>query len=242
MQVLDVLDNPAWHALSGLQRELGHGNHLARRFDPQISPFAALADPDDPACWDALAELAGGQPVGLVRIAAQAPPPGWHTEWRIAVAQMVCTRASYVPPASGPASAAISADRAGLAMRALTLDDGAAMVALARVAQPGPMELRTVSMGRYIGLFDDRQELAAMAGERLRFDDMVEVSGVATAPAHRGRGHAQRLVALVTERVLEGGGSAFLHVRDDNIGAIDIYKKLGYSVRTTFDASVIKTS
>ena len=42
------LDRPVWSALTTRQRHLAIGDELARRFDPEIGPFAAVAD-DDPA-------------------------------------------------------------------------------------------------------------------------------------------------------------------------------------------------
>lgn len=53
------LDNPTWNALTTLQRSVSLGNELARRFVPSIAPFAGVADFNDPACWNALAEVIG---------------------------------------------------------------------------------------------------------------------------------------------------------------------------------------
>jgi predicted GNAT family acetyltransferase len=115
------------------------------------------------------------------------------------------------------------------------------MVALAIMAGPGPMEVRTVTLGRYFGVFDENNMLVAMAGERMRLDGSTEVSGVCTHPAHRGKGYAQILTTAITESVLERGDTAFLHVRDGNTGAAGVYKKLGFEVRAVFDiAAVIK--
>ncbi|HAT30208.1 MAG TPA: GNAT family N-acetyltransferase [Janthinobacterium sp.] len=221
------LDNPAWHALTQLQQHLGAGNELARHYHADISPIAAVADPARPECWAALAELmAPGQTVGIFHPGSQAPPTGWEAEWRYSFAQMSCTRTSFRAPVRGANAAPV---------RALTLADGAAMVALARLTRPGPMEERTVTMGAYLGVFDSDGTLLAMAGERMRLDGMVEVSGVCTHPEQRGRGYAQMLVALATERIVERGATAFLHVRDGNREAAGVYEKLGYSVRKIFD-------
>lgn len=51
------LDNPAWNALTKLQSSVSLGHKLARRYDPAISPIAAVDDSADPACWKALANL-----------------------------------------------------------------------------------------------------------------------------------------------------------------------------------------
>lgn len=225
------LDNPAWYALTTLQRSVSSGNELARRFNPHFSPIAAVADSTDLACWNALAEVVGaGTSVGVFAIAKNAPPQGWTVDWRYTFAQMTCTRAAYRAPASTTVPPSV---------RILTLADGPAMVELAALAQPGPMEVRTVMLGRYLGIFDDDNTLIAMAGERIRVDGATEVSGVCTHPEHRGKRYAQILSAAVTEGILERGDTAFLHVRDGNTGAAGVYEKLGFGVRSVFDIAVV---
>ena len=54
----DVLDNPTWHALTGVQAEFALGDGRARRFIPEVALFGAIADDSDQA-WDDLAALVG---------------------------------------------------------------------------------------------------------------------------------------------------------------------------------------
>ncbi|SAL08878.1 FR47 domain-containing protein [Caballeronia sordidicola] len=226
------LDNPAWNALTHLQRSVSFGNDLARRYEPAISPIAAVADSANPACWTALADVAGaGSLVGVFAIAKHAPPDGWSVDWRYSFAQMTCTKAAFKVPTHFISHSS---------MRALTLADGPAMVALATLAQPGPMEMRTVTLGRYLGIFDENDMLIAMAGERMRLDGATEVSGVCTHPDHRGKRYAQILSAAIAENILERGDTAFLHVRDGNAGAASVYEKLGFGVRAVFDIAAVK--
>lgn len=227
------LDNPAWNALTTLQRSVSVGHELARRYDPAISPIAAVEDSSDPACWAALAGLVDAASlVCLFSIVKDAPPAGWVVEWRRFYAQMTCTRATF--KTSGDIASHPS-------MRELTLTDGPAMVALASLAQPGPMEERTVTLGRYLGIFDENKALVAMAGERMRLDGATEVSGVCTHPSHQGKRYARILTAAITENVLERGDMAFLHVREGNAGAAGVYDRLGFKVRAMFDiAALIK--
>lgn len=228
---MNPLDNPAWYALTTLQRSVSSGNELARRFEPHYSPIAAVADSGDLACWNALAEVVGaGAPVGVFAITKNVPPEGWTVDWRYPFAQMTCTTAVYKAPASTTVCPS---------MRVLTLADGPAMVELAALAQPGPMEVRTVMLGRYLGIFDDDDTLIAMAGERMRLDGATEVSGVCTHPGHRGKRYAQILSAAITEDILERGNTAFLHVRDGNTCAASVYEKLGFGVRSVFDIAAV---
>ena len=225
------LDNPAWNALIGVQREMGLGNDLARRFHPEISPIAALADPSSAACWDTLADLIEAeQTVGVLGYPADAPHSRLTVPWHDTFAQMTCSPESFRNPASAPP---------GLQMRQLTIDDGPAMVALARATEPGPMEIRTVTLGRYLGIFDEQDGLVAMAGERMRLEGFVETSGVCTDPRYRGRQYARVLVSAIAEQIVERGETTFLHVRQGNPGAAAIYEKLGFSVRATFEIAGI---
>ena len=41
---LDPLDNPAWRALTGEQREFGVAGVLAARYRSDVSPIAAVAE------------------------------------------------------------------------------------------------------------------------------------------------------------------------------------------------------
>lgn len=229
-QPAHLLDNPAWHALGSAHREFGIGNALACRYQPDISPIAAVADPRDPACWQALGELIGSATVGIFGLDDAPLPAGWDTEWRHRFMQMVCTKDML--------RTSSRADD-GLNLRRLGLDDGPAMVALARLTQPGPMEARTVALGHYLGVFDNDGGLVAMAGERMRPDGFVEVSGVCTHPEHRGRGYADILVTRIARAIVDEDKTAFLHVRDGNRAA-DVYRRMGFGERTVFEIASVK--
>lgn len=58
-----VLDNPAWAALSGAHTAFAEypagGGARAARYSRDVSPFAALADPEDPRSWADLRALVG---------------------------------------------------------------------------------------------------------------------------------------------------------------------------------------
>ena len=71
-----------------------------------------------------------------------------------------------------------------------------------------------------------------MAGERMKPDGYVEVSGVCTHPDHRGHGYAAMLSTAVAERILARGETPFLHAFATNTAAIRLYERLGFSLRT----------
>ncbi len=84
--------------------------------------------------------------------------------------------------------------------------------------------------------------LAAMAGERLKVSGHTEVSPVCTHPDFLGRGYAGAVMREVMRGVRERGETPFLHVREDNIRAIDLYKRLGFQIRKAGHVAVLRRS
>jgi len=213
-----LLDNPIWHSLLTGHRDIAEGGALARRFPAFIGPLAGIADDSEPA-WEALRPLAG--PQGVVALffrQTPSPPPGWRLIRLGPLLQMV----------AGPvAPNGLSELPAEASLRRLTPFDAPAMVALAELTEPGPFRLRTIELGAFFGVFHG-PELMAMAGQRLRLPDMVELSGVCTHSGARGRGYARLLMARVMEEILAEGKTPFLHVLAENEAAIRVYRDLGF--------------
>lgn len=59
-------------------------------------------------------------------------------------------------------------------------------------------------------------------------DDVVQLSGVYTAPAHRGRGLARRLVGELCHLLLREVPRVALYVHADNLPALRLYRSLGF--------------
>jgi predicted GNAT family acetyltransferase len=211
------LDRPVWSALTTRQRHLAIGDELARRFDPEIGPFAAVAD-DDPAHLARLAGLVADHgPVVLLQRGTIPVPPGTTARLTASGVQLVLSRLSAVTATAEPVP--------------LGPADAAEMVALAKLTEPGPFEARTPELGGFLGVRVDGR-LVAMAGERMRPEGYAEVSGVCTHPDHRGRGYAAMLSAAVADRIVERGETPFLHAYTSNRAAVALYERLGFVLRT----------
>lgn len=210
------LDNPAYASLTGPHASLAESFGTARRYPPDMSPFAALPSGATDADWADLAVLAGqGAVVALVN--PEPAPDGWESVFRMPGVQMVAEQvAGTVDPA---------------AVR-LTAEDVPDMLALIERTKPGPFLTRTVEMGAYLGVRRDG-ELVAMAGERMHPPGATEVSAVCTDPAHRGEGLAARLVASIVNGIQERGETAFLHATAVNTPAIRLYEAMGFRLRRT---------
>ncbi|MFE4638010.1 GNAT family N-acetyltransferase [Streptomyces sp. NPDC056773] len=212
-----VLDNPVWAALDGPHRgfaETGPAG-LAARYPAGVSPFAALADPEDPRAWADLAALAGpGQEVWVTGL-SPTPPAGWATLMSIPGVQLdgSAVRGKEEPEAVllGPA-------------------DVPEMLELVALTRPGPFGERTVELGTYLGIRRGGR-LVAMAGERMRPPGWSEISAVCTHPGHRGEGLAGRLIRAVAAAVEERGDTPFLHAAAENTAAVGLYLSMGFTLR-----------
>jgi predicted GNAT family acetyltransferase len=211
------LDRPAWSALNSGQSHLAVGDDRAKRYAEGYAVFLASKD----ASPDSLAALAPLNPPegGLILMEARPAPlaPGMTEASRRDGVQMIC---SALKP--GPAD---------LVFEHLTEADASDMLALATLTKPGPFFDKTHRLGDFIGVKRDGR-LIAMAGERMKPAGFTEVSGVCTHPDYRGQGLAAAMMRIVTERILARGEQAFLHAYAENTGAIGLYERLGFSIRT----------
>lgn len=209
------LDNPVWWSLTSRHAALARRTAYAARYPAEVAPFAAVAAFDA----DAAEQLATLMQTGETVLFVGPSPPfadGWRVEPLEHIAQMTCGRGLCVP--DGPEVIVLGA--------AHTAD----VLELTSRVYPHYFRPRTVDMGRYFGIYDGAR-LAAITGERMRLDGHVELSAICTDPEYTGRGYAQRLVALLTNDILESGEVPFLHVSHRNARAKGLYEHLGFRWR-----------
>jgi ribosomal protein S18 acetylase RimI-like enzyme len=219
------LDNAVWHALTGPHANVAERVGSAARYDPGISPFAAIPDTPGEDAWNDLASLVGpGATALLFRVEVPPAPQGWHEVARLPGVQMV----------------AVDAER-GVAAEIERLGDRDAneMLALAEATRPGPFTTRTRELGSYVGIRDGGA-LVAMAGERFHIPGHTEISAVCTAPSHRRRGLAAILVRAVVHEIVERGEVPFLHAVSDNFDAIRLYEQLGFELRSPVEVVTLR--
>ena len=221
-----VLDNPLWHALTGPHAVHAQGSGSARRYDPDVSIFHAIADTSEQA-WRDVAQLASSSGIVILTTEdAPDPPLGWEVVFAIEGRQMWLRERIAIPPV--PAVDAETGSRVEL--RPLTHRDVPELSALVALTEPGPWRSRTFELGGYVGIFHDRT-LVAAAGQRVHPPGHCEVSAVCTHPDARRRGYASTLTAHVAEAIAERGEVPFLHVVATNTAAIAVYERLGFTTR-----------
>lgn len=220
-----VLDNPAWHALTGPHASFAIGGDLVRRYPEDVAPFVAVRTWEDPDVWRALADLVGaGSEVGLSGYDGELPP-GWEVIGRGQGVQLVETEALQAVPDDEVVE--------------LGAADAPEMLAIVQRNQPGPFRPRTYELGRYIGIRREGR-LVAMAGERLHPTGWTEISAVAVDVDHRRQGLASRLVLDVASHIQERGDRALLHAAASNVGAIAAYERLGFALRRYNDFAAVR--
>ena len=117
-------------------------------------------------------------------------------------------------------------------------DDVPAIMELAELTKPGPFSARTYELGTFLGIRVGNQ-LAAMAGERMKLDGYSEITAVWTHPSNRGRGYALALLSAVSRMIAARGDTPFLHVFSDNAPAIALYHRMGLRIRRRLYVTVL---
>jgi GNAT superfamily N-acetyltransferase len=218
------LDRPVWHALLSRQAAFAVGDGSAKRFLPDVGIFAAARDDSE----EALRALGGLVPpdgsVILLQPGESPVPPGTRVDKIAMGVQMV---AEGVAPSEPMAP-----------VERLTEADAPAMLELATLTQPGPFFANTHRLGAFWGIRTGGR-LVAMAGERMKLDGYTEVSGVCTHPDFRGRGYAATLSRVVAGEILERGETPLLHAYATNTPAIDLYRALGFVLRSPMVVTVL---
>jgi ribosomal protein S18 acetylase RimI-like enzyme len=223
------LDNVIWQALTTRQTEFAESFDQARRFSREVTSLCAFRDSSEKG-FECLGNLVGtGGTAAIFLDVPYETRPGWDWVGGAPLLQMACK--------NGNAGSLSWPDKPQFVE--LTVADVPEMVELATLTKPGPFGTRTRELGTYLGIRDSGK-LVAMAGERLKVPGHTEVSAVCTHPEHTGKGYAQVLMSEIMRRIRSRGETPFLHVRQDNVRAIEIYKRLGFHERVLRHYAVIR--
>lgn len=223
---VSLLDNPIWQALNTAHAAFNEGDQRLKYFYPEVSPFVAMND------WQAGDQLYLDKHLPadrgffyIIRDKIQLPDS--------------CKKVFTIPLWQMVMQQHIPFTVKGITIKPLDHTHIPAMIGLTALTRPGPFSQRTIEFGNYIGIFEQDQ-LVAMAGERLKVDGYTEVSAICTHPDATGKGYGAALLSAACNRILESGQIPFLHVRNDNARAIQMYEKAGFTIRCEMDFAIIK--
>lgn len=222
-----VLDNPVWAALNSRQSEFAIGDDRAKRFPKDMSIFAGLAEYDASGFSSLLSLLDVNDSVAVVTPQPIRPSPDLVMSLNSPVVQMVAE--APIECASDTECTPLNRDHIDEVMRLVDL------------TKPGPFGIRTIDMGQYFGIWEGKQ-LVAMAGERMRLDGYTEISAVCTHPDHRGRKYSSILIHKLSERIREAQRVPFLHAFEENVSAIRVYEKLGFTKRSVVHVTGLRAA
>ncbi|MGA8212935.1 MAG: GNAT family N-acetyltransferase [Candidatus Sulfotelmatobacter sp.] len=227
------LDNVIWKALTTRQAEFAESFNQGRRFIPEVSPLGAFREPTREG-YESLEGLVGtGRTIGLFLEAPYQPRAGWSFVAGAPMPEMVCEGADT------PFSRSSSSSSRDPEIVELSAADVPGMMELTALTKPGPFNKRTHELGTYLGIRREGK-LVAMAGERLKVPGYTEVSAVCTHPEQTGQGYARILMIEVMQRIRSRGETPFLHVREDNVRAIELYQRLGFGRRVLLHFAVLR--
>ncbi|MBB2145717.1 GNAT family N-acetyltransferase [Pedobacter sp. LMG 31464] len=221
-----ILDNPIYNSLQAAHHIFASGTENVKYYSGDIAPFAGLKD-NSIEDFESLYENSAEESTFVVFTpVAYDIPNRWKLVHQIDMFQMV-----YEPKELPTEN--------DLDFMNLDISHVEEMLALVKLTEPGPFRSRTIELGNYTGVFNE-DKLVAMAGHRFNPTPYVEISAVCTHPNHLGKGYAFGLIREQIKRILEKSETPFLHVRNDNDGAVKLYKKLGFHIRTEMIAYVFQ--
>ena len=209
-----VLNNPAWHALNSGNSNLAFGNERVKYFDSRVSPFVGLRENSVDNFKILYDILSRNQPIIFISDIELDIPQGWKLIRYVKCLQMVYNSLQ-------------SFDLENTNLISLTDVHIPKMLELTQLTKPGPFDERTIDFGDYFGIFEDEQ-LVAMGGQRLHPTPYQEISAICTHLDFLGKGYASKILKFHINRILNEEGIPFLHVRDDNHRAIQVYERLGF--------------
>jgi len=215
----DVFANPVWHALKTRQSGFAEVAGEACKYASDVAPFGAVGEWSEDEAEHLRSLLKPKEILYLMGEMPVAAPgelaPGLVFQGSIAGLQMVLAARADAPLVQK------------IDIIQLSSENAAEMVELTTIAFPGYFRMRTCEMGTYYGVRVDGR-LVSMAGERMKFDRYVEISGVCTHPEHTGKGYAAALITQLLEDHRRDGWLSCLHLSAANKRAFDLYERLGF--------------
>ena len=208
------LDNPVWYSLSEIHKNLSINYPHIKFYDPEYCHFGSFIENGDVAFQiDEYSKL-----INNFFVVGEKPDFSNRIFLRkeVVCLQMILEKRIEITPTE----------------KIVNLDEGSSnsLFNLVNEVQPGYFTGKTHLMGDYFGIIKE-EKLVAVTGERMKMDDLTEVSAVVTHPSYAGQGYAKQLVAHTSNKVLDENKTPYLHVAETNLNAISLYEKLGFKTR-----------
>jgi len=208
------LDNPVWHSLSESHRNFSVDYKSIKFYHPNYCPFGGFESTEN------ISKHIDEYSLMVDSFFVVGEKPEFSSKLKLKN-ELVCLQMIISNKIEINAKENITT---------LTNEHNNALFQLVNLVQPGYFKKETALLGNYFGIFKNGQ-LISVAGERMKMNDFVEVSAIITHPNHTGRGYAKQLIALTVNNIFNQNKTPYLHVVETNIGAINLYEKLGFITR-----------
>lgn len=209
------LDNPVYHSLAETHKTFAIDYEGVKFYQPDYCPFGGVLIPDQAKVsidtYSALIDVfyvVGEKPIYSNKLKLQK--------------ELVCDQMILDKPVDFNFTEQITTLQ--------TPEQKEDLLKLVNLVQPGYFKEKTPELGDYFGIYKNDQ-LVAVTGERMKMNSYAEVSAVVTHPEHTGKGYAKQLTSHTANNIFSKNSIPFLHVAETNIGAIALYKKLGFIIR-----------
>ena len=221
-----ILDNPIYHALITNHLVFSKGDENIKYYHREVASFAGMKTYTEADFLKLYEQLPDNGVFIVFSAEGLTIPEPWKLVREIDMFQFVYLK-NFAPK-----------QQLEITLEDLNQDHVEEMIALVELTQPGPFLSKTIDLSNYTGVFE-KDRLVAMAGHRFHPGQYIEVSAVCAHPDFLGKGYAYAVIREQVKRILEKSQIPFLHVRQDNLGAINLYKKLGFNIRTKMHAYVL---
>jgi len=215
--VTHILDNPIWNALITGNKKFAYGSEGAKCMERDMGIFAGLKNNSKKDLDELYIVVPEKSLVVLFTPEEITLSSSWNIKLKKELLQMVYQQQGLP----------LMDDNERIPLQDKHIP---AMLDLTAKTNPGPFLSRTIELGNYEGIFN-RNNLIAMAGQRLQPDPYTEISAVCTHPDYTGKGYSAKLVCSQISKITAAGHIPFLHVYPDNTAACKLYEKLGFHTR-----------
>jgi GNAT superfamily N-acetyltransferase len=210
----EKLDNPVWHSLSETHKDIAVNYDHIKFYDPAYCPFGGFIETNNVSSQiDEYSKL-----INNFFVVGEKP---LFSEKILLRKELICLQMVLDKKIE-----------TNIEEKIVKLGDTSreALSNLVNEVQPGYFKMKTRLMGDYFGIIKEGM-LAAVTGERMKMNDLTEVSAVVTHPSYTGKGFAKQLVAYTANKIFDENKTPYLHVAETNFSAIKLYEKLGFKTR-----------
>lgn len=219
---LGLLDNPVWSAIKVSQSQHALTRPLAVRFLPEYTPFVTKFNDTELAEQNLLDLVDTNETVYLFSPHAVVSPNRWFIDAKVNVHQMICLHATSLesPDFENSDIEIIHPSKENV-------------LQLTKIAFPDFFRKKTYEMGRYWGLKYQGQ-LATIAGERMKIaPHFQEISTVCTLPEFKRCGFSKILMSKIVTDLQQKNLIPYAHIVHTNQASLNLFSKLGFTIRAT---------